>query len=265
MKIRQLLAGASLLAGGAIALSSAPAQAFSFQTNYTAALSGKDASKGNIMLNSVTLGNGKVISDFTLVNSANILSNDIYTGGDSGAASTDIGDKATTGLKQEAATNEGIRTVLNNNNLNNIIDTEDQGNFILDLFFEKAVDNIFLWERGQNSRLDVQALDAQGNAIGNLLKLNSKYWDYAGFDIDTQEISKAQKVGSIGISLADLGLTSGYVTALRVSSYGKAYNGPDFKVMGSVAEVPEPSALLGLGAVVAGLLVTGRRSQAQDT
>lgn len=268
MKIRQLLAGASLLASGAIALSSAPAQAFSFQTNYTAALSGKDAAKGDIMLNSVTLSDGKVISDFTLINSANILSNDIYTGGNSGAASTDIGDKATTGLKQEDATNEGIRTVLNNKNLNNIIDTEDTGNFILDLFFEKAVDNIFLWERGKNSRMDIQALDAKGNVIGNLLKLDSKYWADAGYSIDTKEIGSAQKVGSIGVSLADLGLTTGYISALRVASYGKPYNGPDFKLMGSVsavqpADVPEPSALLGLGAVVAGILVT-RRSQPRE-
>ena len=262
MKIRQFITTTGLLASSMIALSSAPAQAFSFQTNYTASLTGKDASKGDITLNSVTLGNGKVISDFTLVTSANILSNDVYTGGDSGAASADIGDKATTGLKQEAATNAGIRTVLNNKNLNNIIDTEDKGNFILDLFFEKPVDNIFIWERGMNSRLDVQALDAKGNTIGNLLKLNSKNWDYAGYSIDTQEIKSAQKVGSIGVSLADLGLTNSYVSALRVSSYGKAYNGPDFKVMGSVAEVPEPSALLGLGTVVVGAIVT-RRKRAQ--
>lgn len=46
MKIRKISVGAGLIVGGAIALSSASAQAFSFQTNYTAALSGKDASKG---------------------------------------------------------------------------------------------------------------------------------------------------------------------------------------------------------------------------
>ena len=263
MKIRKISASAGLIVGGAIALSSASAQAFSFQTNYTAALSGKDAAKGDIFLNSVTLGTGKVISDFTLVTSANILSNDIYTGGNSGAASADIGDKATTGLKQEKLTNDGARAVLSNLNLNNIIDTEEKGNFILDLNFAKAVDNIFLWERGMNSRLDIQALDAQGNLIGNKVALsNSKNWDYAGFSIDTQEISSAQKVGSIGVSLADLGLTTGYVTALRVSSQGKAYNGPDFKVMGSVADIPEPSALLGLGLVAVGLVAT-RRKQAQ--
>jgi len=267
MNLRQFAVSAGLIAGSAIALS-APAQAFSFQTNYTSSLLGDDVSKGDIFLDSVTLDSGKTISDFTLVNTATIVSNDIYTGGNSGAASADIGDLATTGLRQEALTNEGARAVMNNLNLNNIIDTEDKGRFVLDLQFEQAVDNIFLWERGMNSRLDIQALDADGNEIGNLLQLaSSKTWDDAGFDINTEEIGRAQNVGSIGVSLMDLGIDSGYINALRVSSDGKAYNGPDFKVLGSVAEdvpqeIPEPSALLGLGAVVAGLAAS-RRKKAQ--
>ena len=267
MNIRQFLTSAGLVAGSAIALS-APAHAFSFQTNYTSVLTGSNAPKGDIFLNSVTLDSGKIISDFTMITSANILSNDVYTGGDSGAASADIGDLATTGLKQEDLTNEGAAAVLSNLNLNNIIDTEDSGNFILDLNFAKAVDNIFIWERGMNSRLDIQALDANGNEIGNKVALsNSKDWDYAGFNIDTQEIGGAQKVGSIGVSLADLGISNAFINSLRVTSNGKAYNGPDFKVMGSVADVPspqkvpEPSALIGLGAVVVGAFATRRRSQ----
>ncbi|MEO1622357.1 MAG: exosortase-dependent surface protein XDP2 [Cyanobacteria bacterium J06632_3] len=268
MKLRQFATSISLIATGAIALSAVPAQAFSFQTNYTASLTGGDKSKGDIFLNSVTLDDGSIIDDFTLVDSANILSNDIYTGGNSGAASADIGDKATTGLREEALTNSGAKAVLNNLNLNNIIDTEDKGSFILDLNFEQAVDNIFLWERGMNSRLDIQALDADGNLIGNKLELSkSNKWDYAGFKINTQEIGGNQKVGSIGVSLADLGLSTGYINALRVSSEGKAYNGPDFKVLGSVAnvkeqEIPEPSALVGIGAVVAGIAASRRRRQA---
>lgn len=250
---------------GAIALS-APAQAFSFQTNYTSALTGAAAPKGDIFLDSVTLDSGKVISDFTMVTSANILSNDIYTGGNSGAASADIGDLATTGIREEALSNESAAAVLSNLNLNNIIDTEDKGSFILDLNFDKAVDNIFIWERGMNSRLDIQALDANGNEIGNKVQLsNSRNWDYAGFKLNTKEIGGSQKVGSIGVSLADLGISDTFISSLRVSSEGRAYNGPDFKVMGSVAEqqpqeVPEPSALIGLGAVVAGVLATRRRN-----
>ena len=260
MKIRQLVTATGIVVSGAIALS-APAQAFSFTTNYTQALSGNLASKGDIMLDSVTLKNGATINNFTLIDSANILSNDIYTGSNSGAASADIGDLATTGFSLEALTDEAGKIVLSNLNLNNIIDTEDNGKFILDLKFAQAVDNIFLWERGQNSRLDIQALDANNNVIGDMLHLNSKDWDYAGFDIDTKEIGSAQKVGSIGVSMADLGLTTQYISALRVSSNGKSYNGPDFKVLGSVADIPEPSTLLGLGAVIAGILTSRRRKQ----
>lgn len=269
MNIRNVATSFGIASSFAIALSSAPAQAFSFQTNYTAALSGSNQSKGDIFLDSVTLGDGQMISDFTLITSANILSNDLYTGGNSGAASADIGDLATTGIRLEKATNDAIKTVLNNQNLNNIIDTEDKGTFVLDLNFEKAVDNVFIWERGMNSRLDIQALDANGEAIGNLLELsNSKHWDYAGYDINTKEIGSAQRVGSTGVSLADLGIAEGsYISSLRVHSSGKSYNGPDFKILGSVAEsaqVPEPSSLLGLGAIVAGAIATRRRKQSQD-
>lgn len=264
MKFRKLAVSAGAVAGGAIALSTTPAHAFSFQSNYTHSLTGGDAVKGDIFLDSVTLENGDIVSDFTMITSASIVSNDIYTGGNSGAASADIGDLATTGLRQESLTNEGAAEVLNNLNLNNIIDTEDKGSFILDLNFDKAVDNIFVWERGMNSRLDVQALDANGDLIGNKLQLSkSSEWDYAGYKINTKEIGGAQKVGSIGVSLGDLGLNSGFISGLRVTSEGKAYNGPDFKILGSVAdteEVPEPSALLGLGAVVAGLATRRRKT-----
>lgn len=263
MKTCFLVTGVSLLLSGAIALSANPAQAFSFTTQYTATLSGSKAAKGDIFLNAVTLDNGKVIDKFTLIDRAHILSNDLYTGGNSGAASADIGDLATTGVRQEAATSESLRAVLNNKNLNNIIDTEESGTFILDLGFANPVDNIFIWERGMNSRLDIQALDGSGNTIGNRVALaNSRTWDYAGFDIDTQEIGSAQRVGSIGVNLSDLGISTGYVHALRVYSNGKAYNGPDFKLMGSVADVPEPSALIGLGAIALGILATTRRSSA---
>lgn len=265
MKTSKFVTSVGLLAIGVTALSSAPAQAFSFQADYTKSLTGGAASKGDIFLNSITLESGRVIDDFTLVTSANILSNDLYTGGNSGAASADIGDLATTGLREEALTNAGAAAVMSNLNLNNIIDTEDKGNFILDLNFDQAVDNIFLWERGKNSKLDIQALDANGNEIGNLIKLDSKKWDNAGFKINTKEIGGSQKVGSIGLGLEDFGITNGFINSVRVTSKGKSYNGPDFKLLGSVAEqdIPEPSSLLGLGAIVAGAFATRKRKQAQ--
>lgn len=73
MNLRQFAASASLVVVGEIALS-APANAFSFQTNYTESLAGVDAAKGDIFLDSVTITNGTTITGSTLINSANILS-----------------------------------------------------------------------------------------------------------------------------------------------------------------------------------------------
>ncbi|MFK8185347.1 MAG: exosortase-dependent surface protein XDP2 [Phormidesmis sp.] len=266
MNIRNLTINASIVASSILILFSEPAHAFSFTTHYTETHQGSEASQGDIFLNAITLEDGKIIDDFALISSANIISNDLYTGGNSGAASAEIGDLATTGIKEEQLTNEGAKAVMNNLNLNNIIDTEDAGHFILDFNFEQAVDNIFIWERGMNSRLDIQALDADGNLIGNKLELSeSRTWDNAGFQLDTKEIEGNQAVGSIGVNLADLGLDSGYISSLRVSSEGAAYNGPDFKILGSVAEnapqsIPEPSVLLGLGAIIAGIATHRRRA-----
>lgn len=266
MKFRQLIATAGIIAGGMLAVGQAPAQAFSFTSNFTHELSGNDAAKGNIWLNSVTLEDGTQLSNFTLINDAKIITNDLYTGGNSGAASADMGDKAN-GIKVENATSQDIATTLNNTNLNNIIDTEDSGNFAINLFFEQAVDKIFAFERGMNSDLEVQAIDSEGKTLGNVFKFLRSNWNSAGYSIDTQEIGSAQQVGSAGVSLTDLGV-DGPISGLRVVSESK-FNGPDWKIFGSIAEpevesakTPEPSAMLALGAVVGGTLLRRRRQQA---
>ncbi|NJN30037.1 MAG: PEP-CTERM sorting domain-containing protein [Synechococcales cyanobacterium RM1_1_8] len=270
MTLSKILAIAGILTTGMAALS-VPAQAFSFTTNFNGG-QGFDAKK-DILLDSVTLKDGTIVDQFSLVSKVSMIYNDEYIGGNTGAASTDLGDWATTGVRAEKASNQDIVAVLNNNNLNNIVDTEDTGRFIFDLAFESVVDNIYLWERGMNSQLKLQALDEKGNLLGAAFELsNSRNWDYAGFSIDTQEINGAQKVGSLGISLADLGVSNAYISGLRIISEGKAYNGPDWKVMGSVAEVaqvsfesnatavPEPASLLGL-AVLGGAAALRRRKQ----
>lgn len=227
------------------------AQAASFTTNYTA--TGSNAAKGDIWLDSVVLNN-QLITDFSFVKSATIRQNDLWTKGNEGAASADIGDNATTGVKEEALTEASLVTNLSalgtgafagKTNLNNIIDTEDSGKFEIDLNFDKALDNILLWERGRNSKIGVQALDAAGNLIGNFLELSSKNWDYAGYKLNTKEIGGDQKVGSIAVSLADLGLTDA-ISSIRVTSKGSSYKGPDWKLVGTAADVPEPGAILGL-------------------
>jgi len=235
------------------------AQAFSFTTNFTEQ-SLTNPAKGNIWLDSVEFG-GTTVSNFGLVNRVNILHNDLWTGGNTGAASADRGDSAN-GLVQELLTNEGAVMALGNTNLNNIIDGEDRGAFSMNVWFNQRVDNLFFWERGRNSAMQVQGIDKFGNSIGNLLTINSLNWNDAGFKIDTTEIVGAQRVGSLGVSLADLGLPSA-LAGVRVSAQGTSFfNGPDWKVVGS-ASVPEPGTVMGLGAIASGLLVSSRRKKAQ--
>jgi hypothetical protein len=259
MRLQRISTCAGLLAGSLLAVSTAPAQAFSFfTTNFTGS-----APKGDLILNSVELTDGTILDDFTLVSDANIVSNDLWTGGNSGAASSDLGDNATIGIKQEAATNESIVTSLANLNLNSIIDTEETGSFVIDLAFADAFDTLLIWERGANSKMDLQLLDDAGNAIGNLLTVDSKNWLPTGYSIDTQEIGGAQTVTALALNSADFGVSSP-IGAIRVASRGAQYNGPDWKVMGaSTTAVPEPASVVGLGLVAAGVAASRRKLSKQ--
>ncbi|MCT7974985.1 exosortase-dependent surface protein XDP2 [Laspinema olomoucense] len=239
----------------------ASAQAFSFTTNFTKDLIGPNEARGDIWLNSVEFG-GTTVSNFGLVDRVNILHNDLWTGGNSGAGSADRGDLAE-GLVQELLIEEGAVTALGNLNLNNIIDVEDRGSFSMNVWFDQAVDNLFFWERGRNSAMRIQAIDDVGNSIGNLLTINSRNWNPAGFGLNTVEIEGTQPVGSLGVSLADLGLSSA-IAGVRVSAEGTSlFNGPDWKVVGSAASVPEPGTVMGLGAIASGMLVSSRRKKSQ--
>ncbi|MGQ9871717.1 exosortase-dependent surface protein XDP2 [Leptodesmis sp.] len=256
MNLKYVVSTISLLATGMMA-SGSPAQAFSFSSTISPPSLGPTH---DIMLNSVTLSSGKTISDFVLVQSANIISNDTWTGGDTGAASSDRGDNAS-GIEEEAATNSSVVASLGNLNLNNIIDVEETGSFLINLSFGQAVSSLFFWERGMNSDLTIQALDQAGNLIGRLFRIDRNTWQNAGFAIDTTEISGAQQMGSRGISVGDLGLT-GPIFGIQVSA-DASHNGPDFKVMGSVEAVPEPTTVAGLSLAGAGLAAARRRRSKQ--
>ncbi|KDR58811.1 exosortase-dependent surface protein XDP2, partial [Limnospira platensis] len=172
-----------LLAGGLGFAGSA--QAFSFQTN----LLNEDYNpRGDVWLNSVEV-NGNIFSNFAFVDRADILYNDPYTGGNTGAASSDMGPLATVGRSVEDPTNEDIVASLGNNNLNSIIDGEDRGSFAINVWFDRRVDNLFLWERGMNSAVTVQAIDGRGNSLGNTFTITKDRWDNAGFRINTMEIA----------------------------------------------------------------------------
>ncbi|AKG24221.1 exosortase-dependent surface protein XDP2 [Calothrix sp. 336/3] len=268
----QNLSTAILVTIGSLLAASHAAQAANFTTN----LEKNGGPEGDIILKSVTQ-NGKTTSDFSFVNKANILENTPIkldpkkvetadpeeakikgiVNNNSGDASTDKGDKASSpmavsGLKDP--TNTEIAAFMGNKNLNNIIDSEGTGSFRINMFFDSlitadslGIDNILVWERGMNSDLGIQAIDASGKVIGNFLKLLRTQQASAGYSIDTMEINNTQKVGSWGVSLKDLGVASlAGVQVFANSSYG----GPDFKVMARKSQnVPEPGALLGLGLV----------------
>jgi hypothetical protein len=243
---------------------STAAQALSFTTNYEAALTGADEAKGDILLESVEY-NGDTFSDFVFINQATVVSNDVWTGGsESGGASADKGDLATVGLSEENITNEQVVEAVGNPYLSSILDVEEAGRFAIDLFFEEAADHLLLWERGSNSRVDFQGIDAEGNLVGDLLSLDSSEWEPAGYQLDTMEIDEAQPVSSLGLSLADFGIADLGIAGVRLISQGEAYNGPDLKIIGLAADdptsVPEPTTLLGLG-IVTGFLMARNRSR----
>lgn len=251
----------TLFAGLAVSsvwlISEVPAVAFSFTTYFTG-----DSPKGDILLDAIEY-DGLLRSDFSLVNQASIINNDLWTGGNTGAASADLGDNATVGLKQERVTNEGLVGALGNLSLNSIVDTEDHGSFTIDLFFDSTVDTVAFWERGMNSSLDAQALDASGNVLGHLVSLGfSSGWDDAGYSIDTQEIGSSQRVASKGLRLEDFGVSEA-IAGVRVSSSSN-YHGPDWKVVGLAAQsesVPEPTALAAMALLAGGVVLNRRRAQ----
>jgi len=257
MKLRHLFTAFGFLTVGFV-MTGSPATAFSFTTNFTATntASGQPDPTRDILLDSVTLGNGSTLSQFSLVNSAQILHNDLWTGGNTGAASSERGDRAS-GIAQEVATNASVVASLGNRNLNNIIDTEDSGAFKMNVFFESAVSSLFFWERGMNSDLSVQAIDQSGNLIGSLFRINRNLWQSAGYGINSTEINDTQAVGSWGLGLGDLGV-SGPIFGLQLSADASS-NGPDFKVAGSSAAVPEPTTMAGLALAGAGIAAARRR------
>jgi hypothetical protein len=251
--IKHIGASIACITAGFVA-SATSAQAFSFATNLDRV---DPTGKGNMMLQSVTI-NGDTFSNFAVVQSVAVRQNDIWAGGNTGAASSDRGDNAT-GIVEERGTAAGLATSLGNLNMNNIVDGEDGGSFQLKLNFNQALSRLFVWERGMNSRLAVQGLDSSGQLIGKEIILGQGAWAWqsAAYAIDTTEIGGQQSVGSQGITLADLGLSDS-ISSIQVRAQN-GFNGPDFKVIGGAEAVPEPTTMAGIALASGGLAAARRR------
>ncbi len=268
MKFSKLVTSIGLTVSSVLFVSNS-AQAASFKSNVT--LDSDNPTTGDVILNSITQNN-QTFSRFSFVNEVKVLDNDEWTGGNTGAASTDRGINASlpefinedNKAVNESPTTDRVAAFLGNNNLNNIIDTEDKGTFNTQLFFDSVLlrdntglDSLFFFERGMNSNMLIQAIDKDGNLGDKKLLLRgtekeaqktiSEEFDEeiqqqdAGFSIKTIEIKKQkdpQQVGSWGVSLADLGVESLmgvqiFATAAKddKDKIVKTFNGPDFKVI----------------------------------
>ncbi len=236
---------------GALALS-LPAQAASFTGfAYNTTSTYANNPTEDIFLQSVSYGN-KTISDFSLVTGATVIENDLAG---LGPSSTDRGDDATSpdGFDpNEVPSAPEVVSYLGNLNLSNIIDTEEYSRSVLELDFDKKVNTFFIKERGMNSALTVEALDANGAVIDNF-RIDQTLWTDAGYALDTTEIGFAQNVGSYGLKLDTA------VSKVRIIS-DYADFGPDYKIV--AAQVPEPGSMAALGLIGAAAILAQRRKQA---
>lgn len=194
---------------------------------------------------------------------------DVARGGHNLAAGNGINSHldswAAEGPRSITPTSGDLQGALANYNLTSIVVTrEAKGLAIVDVSFANPTNTFFLWERGGNSDLLVQALNADGGVIGSYTVLRQNY-TATGIVITTDNgsfLNNGQALGALGFQ------TDEAVSRLRLASFQTDvlnYNGPDYKILASATAlpaVPEPSTYLllavGLGAVG---YVVRRRSQ----
>jgi hypothetical protein len=266
----------SLIATAAAAAAVLPAHAVNFtaftfdsQVSTSGLFGGVNGIYGNgdVRLDSVSFGgNSYGQNRITTVAGASIVLDDgldTTNGGGNLAAGRGINAVADTWVGEGPATvtpnSSDLYGALANYNLTSIVVTrENPGSAVLDVSFATPTDTFLFYERGFNSDLQVQALNADNRVIGSYTILRANY-NPTGIIISTDNGAfqlQGQGLGSIGLQ------TDEAVSRLRLSSYRSDvlnYNGPDFKVL-AVSAVPEPETyalmLAGLGAV---LFVAARR------
>jgi hypothetical protein len=219
---------------------------------------------GDVRLDGVGVGGSNYAQSAiqTVANTQIVLDDglDAVNGGGNLAAGRGINSVADTWAGEGPATvtptSADLQAALANYNLTSIVVTrENPGTAIVDVSFAAPTQDFLFFERGFNSDLQVQALNASGQVIGTYTLLRANYTN-TGITVSTDNGAftlAGQALGSIGLHADEA------VDRLRLSSYQSdviQFNGPDYKLF-ALAPVPEPSTWLTLAA---GLGVVGLRA-----
>ena len=223
---------------------------------------------------------GKTFSDFQFVSAAHIIQNDFddTTGTDATGfvrqpyyivntgrgANTQLDPWVNEGPISGAAgaTDADLVATYANLNLNSINYNRERIGFgIFTISFPHPTDRFFLFERGKDSDIHLDALDADGNTIGHWDFLRNQGYQDTGVAIVTNTgfpgwpTTGSQAVGSVGLQII-----GGSATTLKFTINAIPDFGPDLKVFGGAA-IPEPSSsrLLGLELLSLGLAGSAKK------
>ncbi len=272
-----------------LALAAFAASAFATPTAQIR-VDGANNGKNDIFLDSITYSNSEIYTDF--IGASAIRS--FQTGG--GHAKTDhrvvagpnsktVADKTlvldngngprTGDEVSESIFRANALTAINSRNLNHFYDINNG-----DAHFQMTLDysqdplrhKLFFFERGPggpNSVVKLEAVDKNGNRIGNAVVVNPSMRKQTNIDAVTWNRGESlthsgtQDLGYYDLDISDFGVNS--MSYLRISTPGTfgfrgADNAPDFTILASAAPVPEPGTMLAIGA---GAALLARRRKAK--
>lgn len=226
--------------------------------------------------------NGTTFSNFQFVSSAHIYRNDYddTTGADATGFVRQPYYIINTGRGANTATDpwvtEGPISGANgaseadlianyaNLNLNDINYNRERGEYgIFSITFDHPTDHFFIFERGRDSDIHLDALDALGNVVGHWDFLRADGYQATGISIATNTgfpgwpTNNPQSVGSVGLKI-----DNGTATTLKFTIHAIPDFGPDLKVFGG-APVSEPGSLMLMASGLAGYFGFARRRQSR--